>query len=91
MEVKDSIEEHVIEHKALIFLIMKNDIILGANGFTDGFFKFMFSDLKYIVIRAINNLIEIGESSPTNKLEIITCILKHDKSIQLFFLKIGVL
>ena len=64
---------------------MKNDKSPGADGFTAEFLKFFWIDLKSFIIRAINTAYETGEMSNMNKLGIITCIPKQDKSKQ--FLK----
>ena len=86
LEEKESIEGPIKENEAQIFLKnMKNDKSPGADGFTAEFFKFFWIDLKSFIIRAINTAYETGEMSNMNKLGIITCIPKQDKSKQ--FLK----
>lgn len=70
--------------------MIKNYRSLGAIDFTDGILNFL-SYLKCLVTGATNKVFEMGNPSPTNKLEIIICISQHDKSKLFFFLIIGVL
>ena len=62
---------------------MKDDKSPGANGVIEEFLKFWI-DLKSLIIRAINTSSEKGKMSNTNKLGIITCIPKQDRSKQFF-------
>ena len=59
---------------------MKNDRSPGTDGFTEDIFKFFWIDLKSFIIRTIKTAYETGEMSIINKLGIITCIPKQDKS-----------
>lgn len=64
--------------------MIKNYRSLGAIDFTDGILNFL-SYLKCLVTGATNKVFEMGNPSPTNKLEIIICISQHDKSKLFFF------
>ena len=58
---------------------MKNDKSPGPDGFTSEFFKIFWKDLKYFLLRSINEGIEKGELSITQKQGIISIIPKGDK------------
>ena len=58
---------------------MKNYKCPGSDGFTAEFLKFVSIDLHYFIIRSINYSYSIIEMSNTQKLGVVTCILKPNK------------
>ena len=63
---------------------MKNYKCPGPDGFTAEFLKFVSIDLHYFIIRSINYRYSIIEMSNTQKLGVITCILKPNKPRHFF-------
>ena len=59
---------------------MKSNKSPGSSGFTPEFFKMFWIKLGYFVLRSLNYAYAVGELSITQKLGIITCIPKGDKS-----------
>ena len=58
---------------------MKIEKSPGLDGFTVEFFKFFWTDLKFLILRSINYEYNIGSLSVTQKQRVITCLPKPNK------------
>ena len=77
----NKLEGKISHHEASLTLKhMKNNKSPGSSGYTPEFFKCFWGKLSHFVVRAINYAFESGELSLTQKLGIITCIPKGNKS-----------
>ena len=64
---------------------MKNSKSPGIDGFTVEFYKFFWNDIKFPLVRCLNEALEYGKFSITQRQGLITCIPKEGKSK--FYLK----
>ena len=73
--------EGPITYKELCDVVkeMKNNKSPGLDGYTVEFYKFFWSDLGQIILRALNEAYLNGELSVTHRRGVITCIPKPDK------------
>ena len=77
----EELEGEIKYTEVLTFLkTMKNDKSPGSDGFTAEFFKFFWIDIGHYIVRSINYSYNIKEMSNVQKLGIITCIPKPNKS-----------
>lgn len=85
-EVSNELEGEIkLREMSQALKFMKNEKSPGLDGFTVEFFKFFWQDLKYFVLRSVNQAIDTGTLSISLRRGVISCIPKPGKPR--FFLK----
>ena len=81
LEESEALEGDLKPEEMLVALKnMKNGKSPGLDGFTTEYYKYFWSDLKYLAVRSFNQTYTIGYLSVSQRQGVITCLPKEGKS-----------